>query len=302
MPQQPRTDQNEGRTDNRCMRICLCLQRTVVKTCARTRSPERTEVTVSTDHINNIPAAHPTPAATGNEDAVVGEVPRFDVLAELFATFAADTDSIYRTWVTAAVPDLADRPGSRAVDLGCGSGRFTDLLADRHNHVLGVDIAARELDLARANHTQPHVRFEHRGLLDVTADRDGQFDTVFTVNTVHHLRAHDIVLPHLRSLVAPGGHLIAVDIVDPGQWRDLDWHIHDAFTDAETSYRHRSQDAGIAADLVRLRLHPAWLDHVTENIPLTRDQFTAFYIAAFPGVEITNLDRVVAAAHWHALV
>lgn len=281
------------------LRTFICPHRTVIRTRSRRRSQEKTEVTVSTDHINDTPAEPPTPPAIDHDPVPVG-VPRFDVLAELFATFATDTDSIYRTWVTATVPNLADRPGSRAVDLGCGSGRFIDLLADRHNHVLGVDIAARELDIARTNHAQPHVQFEHRSLLDVTAEHDGQFDTVFTVNTVHHLRAHGIVLPHVRSLVAPGGHLIAIDIIDPGNWADLDWHIHDAFTDAEISYRHRSHDPDVAADLIRLRLHPAWLDHVTENIPLTCEQFTTQYTAEFPGVQITQLDRVVAAAHWHA--
>jgi len=122
---------------------------------------------------------------------------------------------IYRPWLTAAVPDLSTQPGSRAVDLGCGTGRFTALLADRHTDVLAVDIAARTLAIARATDPQPHVRFEHRSLLEVTPDLDGRFDTVLTVNTIHHLRAHHTVLPHLRSLLAPGGHLLAVDITDP---------------------------------------------------------------------------------------
>lgn len=226
--------------------------------------------------------------------------PYFDELAELFVTFAADTDLIYRDWVTAEVPDLSARAGSRAVDLGCGSGRFTELLADRYQHVLAVDIADRELELARAAHDRSHVRFERRDLLAVESEVDGRFDLVFSVNTVHHLRAHDLVLPHLASLVAPGGDVIVVDIVDPGEWRSLDWHISDAFRDAEESYRSRSRDAGIAADVLRLRLHPTWLEHVTTNIPLSRDQFHAQYGAAFPGARFADLHRVVAAMHWSA--
>ena len=225
----------------------------------------------------------------------------FDELAELFHIFAADTDPMYRGWVTASVPDLGHRPGSRAVDRGCGSGRFIDLLAGRHGAVLGVDIAEREIAIARREHPQPHVRLEKRSLLDVTAAADGQFDTVFSVNTVHHLRAHDVVLPHLRSLLAPGGHLVIIDIVDPGGWATgADWHIHEAFVDAESSYRHRSKDRNVAADLLRLRLHPAWLEHVTTNIPLTREEFRAQYGAVFPYAEFADLDRVVAAVYWRA--
>jgi len=225
----------------------------------------------------------------------------FADLAELFRTFAADTDSIYRSWATAAVPHLADQPGSRAVDLGCGHGRFLDLLADRHAEVLGVDIAEAGIEIARREHRQPNIRLQTRSLLDVTPETDGRFDTVFSVNTIHHLRAHDVVLPRLRSLLVPGGHLVVVEIVDSGGWdRGVDWHIKEAFLDAEKSYRYRSKDPDVAADVLRLRLHPAWLEHVTTNIPLTREQFHAQYGAVFPGAEFAELDPVVAAVHWRA--
>jgi SAM-dependent methyltransferase len=226
--------------------------------------------------------------------------PYFDELAELFHTFAADTDVLYRGWVSSVVPDRSRRPGSRAADLGCGSGRFVELLADRHEHVLAVDIAGRELELARAEHDRPRVRFDRRNLLDVLPQTDGRFDLVFSVNTVHHLRAHDIVLPHLRSLVAPGGDVVVVDIVDPGPWRSRDWHIGEAFRDAEESYRSRSRDADVAADVVRLRLHPAWLEHVTTNIPLTRDEFRRRYGGTFPGASFVDLRKEVVGLHWRA--
>jgi len=109
-----------------------------------------------------------------------------------------------------------------------------------------------------------------------------------------------VVLPHLRSLTKPGGHLVLVDITDPGDWRSLDWHIHEAFADAEESYRSRSRDSDVAADVVRLRLHPAWLEHVTTNIPLTTDQLHQQYEAVFPGVEFAALHMEVTAAHWRA--
>lgn len=226
--------------------------------------------------------------------------PYFDELAELFHTFAADTDMLYRQWVSAVVPDRAGGPASRAVDLGCGSGRFVDLLADRHEHVLAVDIAGRELELARAAHSRPQLRFDQRNLLDVAPETDGRFDLVFSVNTVHHLRAHDIVLPHLRSLVAAGGDVVVVDIVDPGDWRSLDWHVGEAFRDAEESYRHRSRDAAVAADVLRLRLHPAWLEHVTTNIPLTRAEFHRRYGRTFPGASFVDLHKEVVGMHWRA--
>jgi hypothetical protein len=77
--------------------------------------------------------------------------------------------------------------------------------------------------------------------------------------------------------------------------------VSEAFRDAEESYRRRSRTPEAAADVLRLRLHPAWLEHVTTNIPLTRDGFHAAYSEAFPGAEFTDdLNHVVAAIHWQA--
>src|SRR5207244_12490432 len=121
--------------------------------------------------------------------------------------------------------------GVSAVGLGCGSGRWTAMLTDRYDDVLGVDIADREIAMARDAH--PSARFEVADLLSVR----GSYDLVFSVNTVHHLRAHDRVLPHLRSLAAPGGHVVVIDITDPGGWATLDYQVQDAFRDAAESYR-----------------------------------------------------------------
>lgn len=224
-------------------------------------------------------------------DAVPEQQVYFDELAELFAVFAADTDMIYRPWLAATLP----ASGGRAVDLGCGSGRWTGLLTERYGSVLGVDIAEREIEMARAAH--PGADFAVRSLLDLTP-ADGLFDLVFSVNTVHHLRAHDVVLPHLRSLVAPGGLLVVVDVTDPGGWASMDYQVRDAFLDAEESYRVRSRDHRVAAKVLELHLHPVWLQHALNDVPLTRPEFLHTYDRHFPGAEFAELHRVVTAASW----
>jgi SAM-dependent methyltransferase len=219
----------------------------------------------------------------------------FDELAELLQRFAADTDCIYRNWLERHVP----LDGGRAVDLGCGSGRFIDLLADRYDDVLAIDISTREIELAEAACPRPNVTYQARSLLDLDPMRDGLFDLIFSVDTIHCLVDHDLVLPHIKSLLADGGHAVIVDFVDPGTWTSRDWHIQEAFRDALDSYRNRSRDHDAAADVLRLRLHPAWLEHVTTNIPLTRPVFHDAYAAVFPGAQFTDdLNHVVAAMHW----
>lgn len=95
---------------------------------------------------------------------------------------------------------------------------------------------------------------------------------------------------------------MVVDVTDPGGWATLEYQIADAFRDAEESYRDRSRDHRVAARVLELHLHPAWLDHCLNDRPLTRPEFHRVYGAAFPGAEFAELHRVVAAMTWRAPV
>lgn len=230
----------------------------------------------------------------------------FDPLAELYERYAAINDGVYRPWLRATLDDAAGAgvggPHARAADLGCGTGRFDELLADRFGSVLAVDISARELELARRRHGRPGIDYRQRSLLDVTPETDGRFDLVLSVNTIFHLRDHDRVLPHVRDLVAPGGWAVLVDIVRPGSGRPHSalWHRWFGVADAaRTLRRHRSPaDAWL---VLRLRQHPAWMRHAATNQPLTREQFHRAYGEAFPGASFTDsLDPFVCALRWQA--
>ena len=223
----------------------------------------------------------------------------FDPLAELYDRYAEINDVVYRPWLTAAVEAAGpDRGTGRAADLGCGTGRFDGLLADAYGDVLAVDISGRELELARTRHPRPEVRYEQRSLLDVTPAADGRFDLVVSVNTIFHLRDHDRVLPHVRDLVAPGGWAVLIDIVAPAGERSPLRHRWWGLVEAALTVRRRRslRDAWL---VLRIRQHPAWMEHVRTNRPLTREQFHAAYGSAFPGAEFTDtLDPFVCAVRW----
>src|SRR5215211_7040503 len=46
-------------------------------------------------------------------------------------------------------------PGKRALELGCGTGQFTEMLAQFGGQLLAVDISPNLLDLARARGLPP---------------------------------------------------------------------------------------------------------------------------------------------------
>lgn len=114
---------------------------------------------------------------------------------------------------------LPGRRFARALDLGCGPGLFTRLLASRSDRVLGVDVSAVALAAARRHCAGlPGVTF---GEGDITADgpwmEQAAFDLIVLADTVYYLPApiadatlKDVAQRAARLLV-PGGLLLLVN-------------------------------------------------------------------------------------------
>jgi cyclopropane fatty-acyl-phospholipid synthase-like methyltransferase len=101
---------------------------------------------------------------------------------------------------------LAD--GARVLDLGCGAGvPSTAALAERHD-VLGVDVSATQLELARRN--VPAARFE-RGDMTGLSFPDGSFDAVTAFYSVLHVPREEqgALFARIAAWLRPGGWFLA---------------------------------------------------------------------------------------------
>ena len=94
---------------------------------------------------------------------------------------------------------------ARVMDLGCGPGNVTRLLASRwpQAEITGVDASATMLERARL--ALPEARFE---LADIGHWTPAEApDLIFSNAALHWLDDHPALLPRLLSLLAPGGVL-----------------------------------------------------------------------------------------------
>jgi 2-polyprenyl-3-methyl-5-hydroxy-6-metoxy-1,4-benzoquinol methylase len=97
---------------------------------------------------------------------------------------------------------IADRcAGLDVVDMACGEGYGTDVLAARATHVTGVDANPDAHEHARLKYTRPGVRFV-RGLVETYSQ---PCDAVVFLQTIEHVHDPKAVLDHMRSLLRPGG-------------------------------------------------------------------------------------------------
>jgi 2-polyprenyl-3-methyl-5-hydroxy-6-metoxy-1,4-benzoquinol methylase len=105
-------------------------------------------------------------------------------------------------------------PGLRVLEIGCGTGLFTEAFAAFGVHLTAVDISA---DLLAKAHqrvlAEDQVRFLEGRFEDCTFDDpeaptwvDGPFDAVIGSSVLHHLDV-DAAIPHLYRMLKPGARL-----------------------------------------------------------------------------------------------
>jgi ubiquinone/menaquinone biosynthesis C-methylase UbiE len=209
----------------------------------------------------------------------------FDAFAEVYDRIASLTGGETLSLIESVLPEA----GGRAVDLGCGTGHHASLLASRFEEVLAVDISAPMLDIARARAARPNLTYELRDLRDVSPEKDGRFDLVFSAKTLHHVPVLDDALRAIRSLLNPGGRVVLLDIVAPRPAIPRWWFQREALRSCVADVRERRRPPREALELLRLLWHPRWLDHVTTDRFLSPAEFRRHYGGVFPDGEFTDL-------------
>ena len=97
------------------------------------------------------------------------------------------------------------RPGIRVLEIGCGTGLFTEMFAASGASILAVDISG-EL-LTRARHRglpESRVRFLQRRFED--CGFEGPFDAVLGNSILHHLEL-GAALRTIHAMLRPGGRI-----------------------------------------------------------------------------------------------
>jgi SAM-dependent methyltransferase len=106
----------------------------------------------------------------------------------------------YDTWIApnqdrlfGQIKDLLP-PHSTVLDVGCGTGRLSFLLADTCPAVLGIDLSKRNIERAQRRLSRmPHraVAFDHISVRELLSDRRKHFDYAVLTYVLHEVAAED---------------------------------------------------------------------------------------------------------------
>ena len=141
------------------------------------------------------------------DERVVGE---FTHQAE---SFAASEAANARLTVDELVELAAPRPTERWLEAACGPGIIARALAPRTQHVHGVDLTPKMIELARRESTaHANVTFA-TGDATALPDPDGTYDGALTRFTIHHVPLPQRLVDELARVVKPGGVVVLADHV-----------------------------------------------------------------------------------------
>jgi SAM-dependent methyltransferase len=98
--------------------------------------------------------------------------------------------------------------GKRVLDVACGEGYGSALLARSAAHVTGVDIAQPAIDHARATYAgMANLRFERASCTELPLP-DASIDVAVTFETIEHITAQERFLDELARVLKPDGVLV----------------------------------------------------------------------------------------------
>lgn len=87
-------------------------------------------------------------------------------------------------------------PNSKIIDVGCGTGRFSFLVTDKCEFVLGIDLSKRNIDRANLNLSKTpleNISFQHLNVNDLVQEGANLFDCAVLTYVIHEVDEADRV-------------------------------------------------------------------------------------------------------------
>ena len=132
----------------------------------------------------------------------------FDRLA-LYDREAWNHNNHYHQFLLKQLPEHSQT----ILDLGCGVGEFSRLLAEQAERVVALDLSPKSIEIAKQrSNLSSNIDYQ---IADISQWQfpEEHFDVITSIATVHHLSLNEL-LPKLQAGLKPGGMLLILDLLE----------------------------------------------------------------------------------------
>lgn len=200
----------------------------------------------------------------------------FDRIAML-ATEEWNHNDTYHSFLLKHVPAQCDQ----ALDIGCGTGGFSRLLAQRAQHVLALDLSPQMIRLAQEHSRRfSHLEYQTADVLKYELPT-AHFDCVVSIATLHHLPFAEM-LSRMKEALKVGGTLLVLDLFRAESLSDFLLSIPAFPWNFALSLwkQHRLRPSH--------EVRQAWAEHGRTDVYLTLAQVRQSCKKVLPGAHITR--------------
>ncbi len=168
---------------------------------------------------------------------------------------------------------LPDVRGTRALDVGCGTGRMSRYLADRGARVLGIDFSAKAIEIARRMSPPPNPEYRVESMFDIECSRS--FDLAVSWCSIA-LACRDReelgkALDSIKGAVKSGGRILFCEPIHEG-------FLHRVLSMDLSGFRDALTDRGFSVlEVTQLHFWPMRL--ALASIPWPKPVTAAGYYA-----------------------
>jgi SAM-dependent methyltransferase len=131
----------------------------------------------------------------------------FDRIALLIERYGSVSD-VYHSYLIHHLPLHPEN----ALEIGCGTGEFTRLLASRAKNVVAVDLSPQMIRLANSQSADyQNIEYLPGDVMSLSFP-DERYDCIVSVATLHHLSLGQALLK-MKDALKPNGVLIIHDLI-----------------------------------------------------------------------------------------
>ena len=116
--------------------------------------------------------------------------------------FGGKVDAIEKEIISELLKEI---PKEKMLELGCGTGHWTEVFIDQGSKVTGIDISEAMLSIARCKNLDADLRMANSESLPFEGE---SFDSIASITMLEFVESQDKAIQEMFRVLKPNGHLI----------------------------------------------------------------------------------------------